>query len=102
MNAPPPLQQQPEEKPINVSSTIMGLIGGFAIIPIIVGFIFALGAAVLSYRHFGSIGWAILDFFFPYFYYPYYALVLDKPQPSSPTGFQAIMGGAKKYFSKRS
>jgi len=96
MNAPPPLQQQPEEKPINVSSTTMGIIGGgFAIIPIIVGFIFALGAAVLSYRHFGSIGWATLDFFFPYFYYPYYAFFLDTP--TAPTMF----GGLKKLLRRR-
>jgi hypothetical protein len=24
-------------------------------------------------------GWAILDFFFSYYYYPYYALVLNSP-----------------------
>ena len=42
--------------------------------------IFSYGAAKLSYDKFGSIGWAILDFFFATFYYPYYAIFLSGPQ----------------------
>jgi hypothetical protein len=42
-------------------------------------FLWNLGAASLSYAKYGSIGWAILDFFFAPFYYPYYALVLNTP-----------------------
>lgn len=97
MNTPltPPQEQRPEQPAM--STTNMTLIaGGFSIIPIILGFIFALGAAVLSYRHFGSFGWAILDFIFPYFYYPYYAFVLDTPA-TTPTMF----GGLKKLLRRR-
>ena len=60
-------------------------------------FAFHLGAAVLSYRTYGSFLWAILDFFFPYFYYPYYAFVAGVPEPA--TG-PAMMGGAAKRVAK--
>jgi hypothetical protein len=43
----------------------------------------------LSYAKYGSIGWAILDFFFATLYYPYYALVLNTPTPT-------MMGGRRK------
>jgi hypothetical protein len=42
--------------------------------------VFSYGAAKLSYDRFQNIGWAILDFLFPMFYYPYYALNLSGPQ----------------------
>jgi hypothetical protein len=45
--------------------------------------IFSYGAAKLSYDKFGSIGWAVLDFFFATFYYPYYAIFLSGPSGSS-------------------
>lgn len=54
---------------------------------------FHLGAAVLSYQKFGSFLWAILDFFFPYFYYPYYAFVASK-QEVAPTETAPMAGGA--------
>jgi hypothetical protein len=44
--------------------------------------VFSYGAAKLSYDKFGSIGWAILDFFFATFYYPYYAIFLSGPSGS--------------------
>jgi hypothetical protein len=64
---------------------------------IIVGIVWHLGAASLSYAKYGSIGWAILDFFFATFYYPFYALVLNTP--STPT---TMLGGRRfrlpKFF----
>jgi hypothetical protein len=73
----------------NVAKTagIVGIIGG------IIGFIFVFlwhyGAASLSYAKYGSIGWAILDFFFATLYYPYYALFLNTATP-------AMMGGRRR------
>ena len=55
--------------------------------------IFSYGAAKLSYDTFGSIGWALLDFIFSWFYYPYYALFLNKPAPQAPLG---IVGARRK------
>jgi len=60
----------------------------------IFAFIFAIGAAVLSYKTYGSYPWAILDFFFPYLYYPYYALVLHQAPPATTTMF----GGKKSVL----
>lgn len=51
-------------------------------------FLFSYGAAKLSYDKYRSIGWAILDFFFSSFYYPYYALVLNTPS--------AVIVGARR------
>jgi hypothetical protein len=53
---------------------------------------FHIGAAVLSYQKFGSLLWATLDFFFPYFYYPYYAFVASK----EPAPVQEYVGGASR------
>ncbi len=44
--------------------------------------VFSYGAAKLSYDKFGSMGWAILDFIFAAFYYPYYAIFLSGPSGS--------------------
>lgn len=52
-------------------------------------FLWHLGAASLSYAKYGSIGWAILDFFFASIYYPYYALVLNTPTPQ-------MLGGRRR------
>lgn len=79
---------------------------GFAISSLIFAILFAiffsLGASVLSYRKFGSIGWAILDFFFAYFYYPYYAFFLDTSAPTqppaAPTTAQTMVGGVVKML----
>jgi len=49
---------------------------------ILLAFLWSLGAASLSYAKYGSIGWAILDFFFATVYYPFYALVLNTPAPA--------------------
>jgi hypothetical protein len=67
--------------------------GPLAIAGVIVGFIplfiWHLGAASLSYAKYGSVGWAILDFFFAAFYYPFYALVLNTPTA-------AVVGGRRR------
>lgn len=53
-------------------------------------FVWNLGAASLSYAKYGSIGWAILDFFFAPLYYPYYALVLNTPTASMSAGKRRV------------
>ena len=60
----------------------------FGVIGLILAFLWSFGAASLSYTKYGSIGWAILDFFFATLYYPYYALVLNTPAPT-------MMGGRR-------
>ena len=62
--------------------TVMGgvAIAGMVLSSILL-LIFHYGAAKLSYDKFGSIGWAILDFLFPYIYYPYYALFVSTSAP---------------------
>jgi len=55
----------------------------FTTIYVILAFVFyvafSYGAAKLSYDKYRSVGWAIVDFFFSTFYYPYYAIVLNAP-----------------------
>jgi hypothetical protein len=90
----------PESKETPDKETKEGM-GALAIVSlvfgIIVGIVWHLGAASLSYAKYGSIGWAILDFFFASFYYPFYALVLNTP--STPT---TMLGGRRfrlpKFF----
>jgi hypothetical protein len=53
-------------------------------------FLFHFGAARLSYLKYQSVAWAILDFFFAVFYYPYYALFLAEAAPAV-----GMFGGAK-------
>ncbi len=43
---------------------------------------FSYGAAKLSYDKYQSVGWAILNFIFAAFYYPYYAIFLSGPSSS--------------------
>jgi len=57
-----------------------GVVG--IIVSVFVAFLWHFGAASLSYAKYGSIGWAILDFFFATLYYPFYALVLNTPSSS--------------------
>jgi len=65
------------------TKALFGMWGLSMVVPIVFGIIFASGAAYLSYQHFGALGWAALDFFFPQFYYPYYAFFLfNEPRPS--------------------
>lgn len=59
---------------------------------LIFAIIFSYGAAKLSYDTFHSVGWAVLAFFFSGFYYPYYALFVNRtgsmsvPPPMAMTG----------------
>jgi hypothetical protein len=54
-------------------------------------FVWHLGAASLSYAKYGSIGWAILDFFFATMYYPFYAFFLNTPAAAP------MMGGRRRH-----
>ena len=56
--------------------------------------LFHWGAAKLSYDTFGSVGWGALDFFFPYLYFPYYALFVSTPKPTSI--ISGITGGGRR------
>jgi hypothetical protein len=73
------------------SSTAVGLGIVSMIFTIIFLFVWHLGAASLSYAKYGSVGWAILDFFFATFYYPFYAFFLNTP--AAPT---SMFGGRRK------
>jgi hypothetical protein len=82
------------EKPTETktdSSTAAGLGIVSMLFTIIFLFVWHLGAASLSYAKYGSVGWAILDFFFATFYYPFYAFFLNTP--AAPT---SMFGGRRK------
>jgi len=86
--------------PVSWGTFITTLLTVF-LVPIIFGLLFAYGAAKLSFDKYGSFGWALLDFVFPMFYYPFYAVVLNKPTAPSIMGamrggFQAAMRGGRK------
>ena len=68
-----------ETQPAPSSSLLEWATSANGILTIIFWIVFSYGAAKLSYDKYRSIGWAILDFFFSHFYYPYYALVLNSP-----------------------
>ena len=90
-NVPPPESNTgPANSDAKDTSSTMGTV---AIVGGVFSFIFLLiwhyGAASLSYAKYGSIGWAILDFFFATFYYPYYALFLNTPTAT-------MMGGKRR------
>jgi hypothetical protein len=77
----------------SVDTKIVGGLGVFGVvIGTVVGFLFHLGAAYLSYAKYGSIGWAILDFFFATMYYPFYALVLNEPCNTP----MSVLGGRRR------
>jgi hypothetical protein len=96
MSTPPPPATQKEEVAVTTTGWLSGF-GILALIPVFILFTFHLGAGYLSYQKFGSIGWAILDFLFAYFYYPYYAFFLASApaEPSYP-----MMGGMMKGLSR--
>lgn len=94
--APPP----PEEKPATLSLPSNAILGGLAVLPILFLIFFHAGAGYLSYQKFGSMGWAILDFFFAYFYYPYYAFFLTGSSMEA-APINTMMGGFKKLFGGR-
>jgi hypothetical protein len=80
-------------------SPIMMAYGTLMVIfSILFAIFFSLGAALLSYRKFQSFGWAFLDFWFPYFYYPYYAFFINEAPTS--TGILGMTGGGIKKIMK--
>ena len=79
-------------KNASLGMMIVGILGFLYLIA------FHLGAAVLSFQTYGSFLWAILDFFFPYFYYPYYAFVLHQPAPAPAE--PGMMGGVRRMVRK--
>lgn len=95
---PPPNANTVATDTTKTTETVTSAMGPLAIVGAIIGFlplfIWHMGAASLSYAKYGSIGWAILDFFFAVFYYPYYALVLNTPTAAP------VMGGRRrmKFF----
>ena len=72
------------------------MFGIFALIPIVLLVAFHVGAGYLSYQKYGSFGWAVLDFIFAYFYYPYYAFFLSG-ESAAPA---PMMGGMMKGLAK--
>ena len=103
---PPPPQTKQEATPTTLAPATatadMGVFGILALIPLIFLFLFHLGAAYLSYQKFGNILWALLDFFFAYFYYPYYAFFLaSTPAESAPMTPAAMVGGMAKALMGR-
>ena len=86
--------------PVSWGTFIVTLLTVF-LVPIIFGFIFAYGAAKLSFDRYGSFGWALLDFVFPMFYYPYYAIFVSKPASASPTILGAMRGGVQAAMGRK-
>jgi uncharacterized RDD family membrane protein YckC len=87
--------QPPAEKPAEATTTEaswgMGVFSILLLFPIFLFLTFHIGAGYLSYQKYGSFLWAIVDFIFAYFYYPYYAFFLaSEPSP------QSMMGGRKR------
>lgn len=61
--------------------------------------VFHIGAGLLSYRRYGSPGWAVLAALFASLYYPYFVFVLDAPAAEPVTA--PLIGGTllmKKIF----
>jgi len=69
---------------------VFGLFAGIGIFSLLFLLFFHIGAGYLSYQKYGSMFWAVIDFLFAYFYYPYYAFFLAKDVPPQP-----MFGGRK-------
>ena len=71
----------PPTAPASTGSSVIagfeGLLWFFFVLLLLLGP--AVSAAKLSYDKYGSFLWALLDFFFPVFYIPYYAFFLNSP-----------------------
>lgn len=80
------------EEKVSPGGWVTTSVTAIAIIPALFALVFHLGAAYLSYKKYGSAGWAVLNFFFAVFYYPYYAFFLaDKPAEVAPTETPSLM-----------
>jgi hypothetical protein len=89
------------KKTTEATATVNPLVMAYGTLMVVFSVLFALffslGAALLSYRKFQSLGWAFLDFWFPYFYYPYYAFFINEAPPPS-TSILGMTGGMKKVM----
>jgi hypothetical protein len=74
---------------------VVGVFGVIAMIGLFFLLFFHIGAGYLSYQKYASIPWAVVDFFFAYFYYPYYAFFLASDPSPQPMG---MIGGMVKLF----
>lgn len=68
-----------------------------AVFPLVFAILFHAGAAYLSYQKYQSGLWALIDFFFAVFYYPYYAFFLA----SAPAPQQGVLMGGLRRISRR-
>jgi len=76
---PPGSTQESTTKTPKTFTEYSDMITVYSILGFIFAIVFSYGAAKLSYDKYRSVGWAVLDFFFASFYYPYYAIVLNTP-----------------------
>jgi uncharacterized RDD family membrane protein YckC len=99
---PPPSQKPATETTLVTTPASTGAFGAalgiFVLFPVLLLIAFHVGAGYLSYQKFGSFGWAILDFIFAYFYYPYYAFFLSGP--SAEPAPLPMLGGMMKGLAK--
>ncbi len=97
----------PKEKPETVVTTDTPVgtwaLKGFGIFAVLLAGLslaftlaFHIGAGMLSYAKYQSIGWAILDTLFAVFYYPYYAIFLNRSAPEVTPTTEGLMGGKGK------
>lgn len=104
---PPPPASQPGTPAITLTpeataaanATAAGAVGVFGVLTMLSIFFllfFHIGAGYLSYQKYGSMLWAIVNFIFAYFYYPYYAFFLAKDPSPQPLG---MIGGMMKALS---
>ena len=77
--APPPTPGATKtvESTFKIEYTALTIVTG--VLALLYFILFSYGAAKLSFDKYRSFGWAILDFFFSSFYYPYYAIFLNSP-----------------------
>ena len=90
MPSSPPNPPSPDATTTVDATLASGWATAGVVIGVLFAFLWSFGAASLSYAKYGSIGWAILDFFFATLYYPFYALVLNTPSSSMNS---PMMGG---------
>lgn len=103
---PPPIATREEEAQAPPTTAMIDLTSGFGaltgmlmVFPVVFVFLFHLGASFLSYQKYNSIPWAIVDFFFAVFYYPYYAFFLVK-EPVQVPAVAPMMGGKRNGIFK--
>lgn len=84
---PPKKKEEPKKEEPKKAGTekeleplMMALVSISAVFGGIFYIIFSYGAAKLSYDRFQNVGWAVVNFLFPMFYYPYYALTMSGAQ----------------------